>query len=88
MVLVGVQAAEGTRVLAAVRSAPELAKLDLPEFLPQAQEAFRDQTDWQDVDRDRERPVGGVVRRAGACRSRARGECAAGRHRRHGVSWR
>ncbi|HKN23025.1 MAG TPA: hypothetical protein VJX73_16485 [Terracidiphilus sp.] len=30
----------GARVLAAVRSAPELAHFDLPEFGPQAQEAF------------------------------------------------
>jgi hypothetical protein len=30
----------GARVLAAVRSAPELAHWDLPEFWPQAQEAF------------------------------------------------
>jgi hypothetical protein len=30
----------GTRILAAVRSAPELARFDLPEFWPQAQEAF------------------------------------------------
>jgi hypothetical protein len=30
----------GARVLAAVRSAPELAKFDLPEFPPQAEEAF------------------------------------------------
>jgi len=30
----------GARILAAVRSAPELAHFDLPEFWPQAQEAF------------------------------------------------
>ena len=30
----------GARVLVAVRSAPELAHFDLPEFWPQAQEAF------------------------------------------------
>jgi hypothetical protein len=30
----------GARVLIAVRSAPELARFDLPEFWPQAQEAF------------------------------------------------
>src|SRR5580658_9731262 len=30
----------GARALAAVRSAPELAHFDLPEFWPQAQEAF------------------------------------------------
>jgi hypothetical protein len=33
-------APEGARVLAAVRSAPELACFDLPEFWPQAEEAF------------------------------------------------
>jgi hypothetical protein len=33
-------ATAGARVLAAVRSAPELAHFDLPEFWPQAQEAF------------------------------------------------
>ena len=34
------QAPAGARVLAAVRSAPELAKFDLPQFWPQAEEAF------------------------------------------------
>jgi hypothetical protein len=33
-------APEGVRVLVAVRSAPELSHLDLPEFWPQAEEAF------------------------------------------------
>ncbi len=33
-------APRGARVLAAVRSAPELARFDLPEFGPQAEEAF------------------------------------------------
>jgi hypothetical protein len=33
-------APSGARVLAAVRSAPELAHFDLPEFWPQAEEAF------------------------------------------------
>jgi hypothetical protein len=38
--LAGVQSESGLRVLAAVRSAPELAHFDLPEFWPQAEEAF------------------------------------------------
>jgi hypothetical protein len=38
--LEGVQAEHGAHVLAAVRSAPELAKFDLPRFWPQAEEAF------------------------------------------------
>jgi hypothetical protein len=38
--LFGVKADSGARVLIAIRSAPELAHFDLPEFWPQAQEAF------------------------------------------------
>ena len=38
--LAGVQTSHGERILVAVRPAPELAEWDLPQFWPQAQEAF------------------------------------------------